>query len=177
MKKEIYCVVLAAGVVLTGIIPGMQTRAKEDNVVVAQKMTETADYYFAADSSIAPFTINRGDCLAVIQQAFDYEAAVEAIESGAIAPLALDNLPVEADVDSAFAFTDEDGTENIVSLSETSVYSNCAHKYDAGVVTIHDKYADGSCVTVSYDGMRCGKCNTIWLLDVIGSSSYRVCPH
>lgn len=177
MKKKVFvCFALAVGLIM-GVIPGMQASAKEENVIVAPRIADTAESNFVADPSVAAFSIHREECLALSQQIFDYEAAVKAIESGLIAPFSLGNLPAEADMDSVFTYADTEGAEEDVVLSELSAYSNCAHNYQAGVLTGHKKNDDGSCDVVSYDSIRCDKCKTIWVLDVIGSAHYRVCPH
>lgn len=177
MKKKVFvCFALAVGLIM-GVIPSTQASAKEGNVIVAPRIADTAEINFEEDHSVAAFSMHGEECFALSQQFFDYEAAIEAIESGAIAPLSLDNLPTEADMDSAYTFADTQGAEEDVVLSGVSVHANCAHNYEAGVLTGHKKNDDGSCDVVSYDSIRCSKCKQIWVLDVIGSAHYRVCPH
>ncbi len=177
MKKKLFvCFALAAGLMM-GAIPGMQVSASGENVIAAEKVTDLDEYTFVADRSVEAFSIHGEARLALEQHSFDYEAAIEMVENGIIAPLSLYNLPTEADEESAFSFIDMEGVEEDVEVSEASIYANCAHKYQAGVLTGHAENNDGSCNVVSWDAIRCTSCGTIWVLDVIESSYYRVCPH
>lgn len=107
----------------------------------------------------------------------DVNQAIKDIEAGIILPLSKGNLPDGIDASSAMDFEDTKGSSSHVELNEISTLANCSHVYTPGVFSSHAKYTDGSCSTDSYDALRCYKCNTIWVLEIIGTSTYRVCPH
>lgn len=109
---------------------------------------------------------------------FDFEKAISDIKSGKIKPLTLDALPKGVSKDGVMSFEAEDGSgENITMNNGATTYANCAHTYTPGIFSAHAKAKDGSCSISKYDAIRCYKCNTIWVLEKISTTNYRVCPH
>lgn len=72
-------------------------------------------------------------------------------------------------------FTDEDG--NIISLDESNPRLFCKHDFIDGIISLHKRNDDGSCVTKKYNGKRCSVCGEIRQGDLISRLEYVVCPH
>lgn len=105
------------------------------------------------------------------------EKAIQDIEDGLIKPLSSKNIPEDIVTNSKLDFTNVAGESTDIELKDVQAKANCSHVYTPGTFSAHGKYTDGSCKTTSYDALRCSKCGTVWLLDVIGTTTNRVCPH
>lgn len=154
---------------------------KEENVRFAEKITDfdDKDVQFTVNPSAASFASYKGTVINEQENAadFDAEKAIADIEAGIIKPLTMSNLPNGIAKDAALKFVGQDTKTFEVNLNSISVHANCAHEYTPGVLGVHSKSSDGSCTYATYDAIRCYKCNTIWVLDLISSTDYRVCPH
>ncbi|MEG6613326.1 M56 family metallopeptidase [Pseudoclostridium thermosuccinogenes] len=137
------------------------------------------DADFIADSYGTSFSSHKGTPADEQKHAvdFDLEKAIADIKSGAVKPLSKDNLPDGISKDDVIKFTDQNGKKSDVNLNGFSIHVNCAHVYTPGILVVNAKASDGSCTYTTFDAIRCHKCNTIWVLDLISTTTYRVCPH
>lgn len=179
MKKRGMILFLAFCCAVSVLAPGMvvSAYAEEDNVVIAEQVTESDENWFVEDSSVAPISALGEIAEPLFDHGSDIEKAIADIESGLIKPVSPGNLPQGVTADDQFGFVGENGTVQTIILNETGIINNCEHVYEVGVFAVHRKNSDGSCDTVTYDAIRCSICKTIWLLDLIGTVHYRVCPH
>lgn len=182
MKRKGFLVTLCLTIcIVAGSLASIPVFASNTEVVQPEKL-QVQDYdadKFVVDQSNAPFSINNeGVCdLHEHDVEIDIQKAIENIAAGLIKSLTTRTLPEGMSNDALMDFTDVNGNIENVTLQSIATYANCAHVYTPGTFTGHAKFTDGSCSSTSYDALRCYKCNTVWLLDVIGSSTYRVCPH
>ena len=153
---------------------------KGGEVIHSEKVELSENTSFYAAENASTFQINPGigvKTLKISGSNINLEKAIKDIEDGRIKPLSSSNVPEDILSNSKLDFTNVDGESTDIELKDTKTKANCSHAYTPGTFSAHGKYSDGSCQTTSYDALRCSKCGTIWLLDVIGTTTYRVCPH
>lgn len=178
MKKGMI-LVLAVCCAMSVLAPGMTATAYavEENVVIADQVTESNETRFVADSSVASVSVLGEIAEPLFKHGSDVEKAITDIESGRIKPVSPANLPQGVSADDSFDFVEDDGTGQTIILSEIKTIVNCKHSYELGIFAVHGKNSDGSCDITTFDALRCSKCNSIWILEVIGTAHFRVCPH
>lgn len=183
MLSLIFCFVLGNSSIFAAINKG-------GVVIHAEKVKLSEGTSFYNDENSSTFQSNSGigiESLKISNSNIDLEKAVKDIEEGLIKPLASTNIiediltssNIIEDIltNSKLDFTNVDGESINIELKDVHATIDCSHVYTTGTFSADGKYSDGSCKTTSYDALRCSKCGTIWLLDVIGTTTYRVCPH
>lgn len=181
MKRKSLILTLALTVCMA--IGGIQVvSAKQPDLKNVKTVKMGVNDIFIADNSNSTFSINPQTYTKSLNSEnytvnVDMEKAIADIEAGLVSPLLTNTLPKDIKADSKMDFTDTKGNTEHVKLQDAQTLANCSHVYTPGVFSAHAGYSDGSCKTTTYEALRCYNCNTIWLLEVIGTSSYRVCPH
>lgn len=169
----IFCLVLGNSSIFAAVNRGGEVIHSEK-----VELSEDTSFYTAENSST--FQSNPGigvKSLKISNSNIDLEKAIQDIEDGLIKPLSSKNIPEDIVTNSKLDFTNVAGESTDIELKDVQAKANCSHVYTPGTFSAHGKYTDGSCKTTSYDALRCSKCGTVWLLDVIGTTTNRVCPH
>lgn len=65
----------------------------------------------------------------------------------------------------------------IVYVMEHDIEPNHIHTIVDGVLKVHKKYSDGSCITTYYEGRQCTGCGATWKGDVIKTVTENPCMH
>lgn len=199
-KKSIFGAILAVLVVSVLSIGVMAFAATEDENglgtnnlfrVQLQSSADECDAHDRLQSSDWNFCAEESSCctdlIAVQANAsvvdVDLERIMEDIESGRIQLLTIESLldrhPNGTLEKIAFANSYGVSSEvNLRSARDSVVTLNaCAHSWEVGTLTVHTRNSDGSCYTDVWNAVRCTRCGSIGVLDLVSVTFSRVCGH
>ena len=75
-------------------------------------------------------------------------------------------------------FIDSEGNIYPYSDEDTmTTYRSCSHNFESGRSSEHNLFSNGSCEVRVYNSQRCSKCGYLSRGDLIGTTTFVVCPH
>ena len=84
--------------------------------------------------------------------------------------------PLEAEEGVSVDAIDANGNKKSVN-TDIQQYAFCDHRTEDVYIQRHIAYKDGSCRVELYSGVRCNKCGTVWVHDLLSVTSFPQCPH
>ena len=101
------------------------------------------------------------------------------VPDGLANPLEIESDYMDFDNGNSIFIDEEGGIYNCNDEQNSPEQSRivCSHVYVSGKTMHHDKKSDGSCVVVTYNAMKCTKCNDVIRGEDISTITYNPCQH
>lgn len=147
----------------------------------AHNRLQSSELHFCAEESCCTDLIAAQANASTVD--VDLKRIMEDIESGKIQLLTIESL-LDRHPNGTLekiVFANSYGVTTEVNLrsarDSVATLSACAHNWEVGRITIHTRNADGSCYTDVWNAVRCTRCGSIGVLDLVSVTFNRVCTH